>query len=288
MVENYFTKFPTIIYDNKVCIDITKRCKIVSNYLRSPTAYYNYQLTDGERADNLAYNIYEDPYYDWLIWLSNEVVDPYYDWYMSSEQFSDYIKDAYGSMETALKKTKFYRNNWYGDDIQISSSFYENTLEREYKKYYTPIFGFNTKIVSYKRKEIDTVMNTNKVVKAGITYANGSSFANGEIIDFKIGGTTLGSAEVITSNSTYVVFQHVESAVNDSIYIVGETSKSNAAIANVTTLHTNINENEAVFWERVSMYDFDNEQNEQKKFLKLVGPEYALPIADEIKRKMKE
>jgi hypothetical protein len=287
-MENYFTKFPTLYYNNLLCADITRKVKIVDTYLRTPTSYYNYEVENANRPDIISNFVYNDPYLDWTIYLVNETIDPYYEWPMEYNDFNDFIKTKYGSVEESIKKTKFYRNAWYNDPNEISYSFYENTLALNHKKYYTPNFGMGTKIISYKRKEEDWVVNTNKIFRWNITYNTGNSFTNGEIIDLKYSANTIGTAEVITSNSTTLTFQHISGTVNSSIVAVGETSITNASFTTVAFEHENISDDEFVYWERVSLYDYENELNEQKKHIKLIDSAYTLDLAESLRDSLRK
>lgn len=281
-MENYFQKFPTLVYNNLTCVDITRSVKIVDDYLRIPNSYYSYENENYDRPDLVADLVYDDSYYDWLIYLSNRTVDPFYQWYMDGDQFNKFIQDKYGSIELAIKKTKFYRNNWYNDPSEITPSYFNNTIARPLRKYYTPNFGNGTKIISYKRKEEDWVVNTNKVMTWNVTYNTGNSFTTGEIVDIKFGANTVGGAEIITSNSTSVSFQHISGVTNTSVYIVGESSSTNASLTSVISSFENITTDESVFWERISFYEYENEINEARKIVNLIDPAFALPIAEKL------
>lgn len=287
-MENYFNKFPTLYYNNLLCSDITRRVKIVDTYLRSPLTYYNYEIVNGDRPDVIANFIYNDPYLDWVINLTNETVDPYYEWPMEYNEFNNFIISKYGSVESAIKKTKFYRNAWYNDSTEITSNFYDNTLALNHKKYYTPNFGIGTKIISYTRKEEDWVVNTNKILRWNITYNTGNSFTEGEIVDLKYSANTVGTAEVISSNSSSLTIQHVSGTVNSSIVAVGETSETNASFTSVLFEQENIPDSEFVYWERVSLYDYENELNEQKRNIKLLDSAYTLELAETLRTTLRQ
>ena len=106
MPEFYFNKFPVISYANSNCIDITKRVTIDVTLRNSPMLYTNYTLKAESRADVIASNYYEDPYYEWLLYLTNGVIDPYYDWHLGTTDFNEFIIDKYGSIEAAMKTIK--------------------------------------------------------------------------------------------------------------------------------------------------------------------------------------
>jgi hypothetical protein len=208
---------------------------------------------------------------------------------MSETDFNVYIIQKYGSMENAIKQTKFYRNAWYNDDTEITPSYFNNTIDEDNRKYFTPNFGPNGRIISYKRNETDWVVNTNKMMFWEINYTNGNSFTTGEMLDFKYAGDIVGGAEVAFSNSSSIIFQHINGVVNSSVSAIGETSNSQASLTTKFKNDVvNISDAEFVYWERVSMYDWEVEQNSDKKFIKLMYPEYALPIAEKLIDKLQE
>ena len=51
-METYFSKFPLISYSNSVAIDITKRVKLLDRVSGNPFAFFPYDISNGERADN--------------------------------------------------------------------------------------------------------------------------------------------------------------------------------------------------------------------------------------------
>jgi hypothetical protein len=289
MSDTYFSKFPTIIYNDKECIDISRRCKLVSTYLRTPVNYYNYEIQEEQKAPGVAYSLYDDPYYDWMIYLSNDIVDPYYDWIMNNDQFEKYIENLFGSQENAIKETQFYRNNWYNDQNELTVDYYNNVLPNKLKKYYSPVFGINVDIISYKRKEIDLTINTNRVMSSSINYSSGNSYTKGEIIEFKNNGEIFGRAEVVSSNSTNIIFQHIDTTLypNNS-QIIGERSNSVSTIVFSKVIVDNIPSDEVVFWERVSKYDYEMEQNYEKRFIKVVNQGSILDLSETIKTKLNE
>jgi hypothetical protein len=290
----YFDKFPNIYYNNQLCKDITRRVKIVEGGTQSPSVFYPYELKDHLRPDVLSEFYYEDSTLDWLILLTNDIVDPYYHWYLNQENFDALMRCKYGSVEKSQKLTKFYRNNWYNDDEQLTVSFYNNNLPNLHKKYYTPIFGIKTDILSYKRKEESHVVNTNQIMQYTISSNTNISFTVGEIVDFKWAGqdSQVGTGEVVMCNNTTIRVQSVrdEFTANsaNTMDIVGEDSGANVTVNATTTYFTNFTSAEGVFWERVSFYDWENEINEEKKNLKIIGDDIQELIVDEFTTRLRE
>lgn len=110
----YFTPFPKRQYQlnkrtaSQEVTDITRRFTLDSFLRNSQIVYDEYYIQDGETPDTVAWDYYRDPTMDWLILLVNQIKDPYYDWPLSYEKFQSYIKQKYGSVETALTTTHHY------------------------------------------------------------------------------------------------------------------------------------------------------------------------------------
>ena len=97
----YFASFPKINYDvsgngyTETIRDITIRMK-VKIYMRNNISLFDkYNVQDGERPELLAYQLYGDANFHWLILLFNNIVDPYYDWPLSSRDLQTYINSKY-------------------------------------------------------------------------------------------------------------------------------------------------------------------------------------------------
>ena len=277
-MNRYFDKLPNIYYNNYLCKDISRRAKLVDPQEKIPYTFYPYEIKDQLRSDHIAEYYYDDSELDWLIYMSNGIVDPYYQWYLSDKQFESLIVSKYQSLENAQKLIAFYRNNWATDDNQLTVSYYNNTIADSWKKYYSPIWGPGNKIVSYKRKQIDSITNLNRIVEYTIS-ANTSltQLSEGELVDIKPYGQqqTVGTGQVVIANSSILRIKNVEgnTTANSVVLktIVGETTQTQITVSNSDVTFENIPLTEQVFWSPVSFYDYEMEINEQKKNIKLVN-----------------
>ena len=114
-MPNYFLikKFPIIKYSNAYVVDITKRATLLDKVYNNPLVYYPYAISSEERADQLSFRYYEDPYQSWLIYITNKILDPYYEWYLSDGEFNDFIEKKYGSVYAAQSKiVTLSRSEW--------------------------------------------------------------------------------------------------------------------------------------------------------------------------------
>jgi hypothetical protein len=61
------------------------------------TVFYPYTIRDGERADAIAFDYYDNTDYTWLIYIVNNIIDPYYDWPLTETNFDKFISKKYES-----------------------------------------------------------------------------------------------------------------------------------------------------------------------------------------------
>jgi Ca2+-binding RTX toxin-like protein len=291
-MENYFNKFPSMIYNDKECVDITKRVSFGKNQFRKTNMFYTYDIQNNFRADQVAEYYYRDPTYDWLIMLQNGIIDPYYGWHLSEQDFDSFIIEKYGSYETSIKKIKYYQLNWVDGDEEITTSFYENNLPYEHRKYYVPVYGVNTKITSYERRKEDWIINTNKIIKLNVNnYTNGNSFTVGELVDIKSNlnnQTANGTGEVLASNSSAVIIKNINGYTTNNYYVVGETSNTSAIFSSANTMIENISNSEFIFWTSITCFEYEKQKNERNKSIRLIDANYSLQLAEDLRVKLLE
>lgn len=275
MAENYFSKFPAVAYANTYAIDLTERATIISSIPSSPFVYYSYDISNGQRADEIADTYYNDQYMDWILYLSNEIIDPYYQWYLPNDKFNTFLQAKYKTTSADLQnKIYYYRNNWYNSD-QISVSEY-NALPPNHYRYYQPYRNVDTGVIlKYIRTKADWIINTNALV--GVTCA-ANGFTNNEVVYINFDGTHIGRGQVSFSNNTNLVLQHVsgtlytnaEVSITGSSYVYGTDSTTNVAFTATTSISNNIVTGEEIYWDPVSIYDYENVKNEQRRTIKVL------------------
>ena len=97
----YFAQFPKLQYDIKgdgnvnVIPDIFRRIKLKNKIRDNLVILDKYDLTDGEKPEDVSFKIYGSVDYYWVVLLINNVVDRYYDWPMGFQEFENYITDKY-------------------------------------------------------------------------------------------------------------------------------------------------------------------------------------------------
>ena len=97
----YFSQFPKLVYDikgnntYKVVPDIFRRIKVKNRIKNNVPLLDKYSVKDGETPEGLAYKVYGNSNYHWIILLLNDIQNIYYDWPLSSVAFNNYVNDKY-------------------------------------------------------------------------------------------------------------------------------------------------------------------------------------------------
>ena len=97
----YFAKFPKIMYDilgdgnTTVVTDLLRRVKIKSSIKDSLTMFDTYSVEGGESPETIAYKLYGDSKYHYVILLLNNITDRYYGWPLGDSEFETYVTNKY-------------------------------------------------------------------------------------------------------------------------------------------------------------------------------------------------
>jgi len=200
MPDKYFENFPKIVYDDAEIVDITKRTALLERVSRNPYVFYPYDLETYERPDQFSYRYYNDEYASWLLYFTNKVLDPYYDWYLQQDEFLALIELKYGSIPEAQRKIKHYRNNWvseYGTFLNASGFA---ALTEEQKTYYDAVIDSEGYSKTYKRKEVDWILDTNKIYCYGVNATENflKVFKQDEIVNIYLDDNNKGLGQFVS------------------------------------------------------------------------------------------
>lgn len=275
-------------YANSYCRNIITRSAIARNVKDSIGVFYPYQVSEGQRPDVLSHLYYKKSSLEWLVFYANDIIDPYYDWYLTEEQLRDAIADKYGSLSYAQTRTKHYEVNWIGDDTRITISAY-NTLSSNttanVKQYWQPLLNEYGTTTAYQRKPLDMYVNTNKVITLAVQ--NTSSFTANEKVYQQTGSTITAYGTLELANTTHLTLKHVYGSFTTPKVVVGSDTGAQTITTTVTTLHQNIPDAEAIYWTPVSYYDYEVQQNERRKVLRIIDSAYAEMAENNLKQLMK-
>jgi len=257
-MARYFDRFPIVDYDGDIAKNILARVDFTEKTKRDIYSTFEFTLEEGfERPDLLSYNYYGSSKFDWMIYLTNNIVDPYYDYYKSAEDFKSYMETKYGSNSNARSITLFYRLNWHEDERTITVQQYEALVADETanaRKYWKPKLTNTGTVIGYERIKEDWTVSTNKVLSLSLTVSP-SGFAVGDRV-------------TQTSTEAYATVDYIDLENNTlTVKHVNGTFTVNEAegIKEITVISQNIPEAETEYWYAVNAYDDEQETNELKR-----------------------
>lgn len=286
ITDKYFDKLPKISYDGKQCIDLTRRVALDDKHREAVQSYYAYTVSPGMRADTIASQYYSSYDFDWLVYMSSDILDPYYGWYLDPDSFEQFVAKKYGSREEAQKKILFWRIDWAASSEEITPAYWKDTLAESLKKYYTANFGDGSRIISYTRKRVDWAIDTNMVMD--LVHSESDTIpAVGERLTHKSGVTVTGNSVVAYANSSTLRVQDVQGTV-DAGYTVTTSSNAVFTVTDRDYVANTIPEAERDYWSPVYAYDWEYEKNEYRKHIRLIDPKYSLEISRKATEKFEE
>jgi hypothetical protein len=257
-MARYFDRFPIVDYDGDIAKNILARVDFTEKTKRDIYSTFQFTLEEGfERPDLLSYNYYGSSKFDWMIYLTNNIVDPYYDYYKSAEDFKSYMETKYGSNSNARSITLFYRLNWHEDERTITVQQYEALVADETanaRKYWKPKLTNTGAVIGYERIKEDWTVSTNKVLSLSLTVSP-SGFAVGDRV-------------TQTSTEAYATVDYIDLENNTlTVKHVNGTFTVNEAegIKEITLISQNIPEAETEYWYAVNAYEDEKETNELKR-----------------------
>lgn len=281
---NLFSRFPVISYNGTVSNNILTRVQFRTEALLKGALFYPYTIKDGERADHIAANYYDDPRYAWVIWLANRIVDPYYDWPLDQDTFRRYIISKYGSIEKASNKIAYWQNNWPSDETILSPTQYGG-LNATLKQYWDPIVGYNDRITGYQRKRSSDAIETNKTVELTVDSAIG--FYLGERITQSTSNQLNAAAEIkMITNDTTIMVQHVVGTfanTGGSVgKIVGDDSLTETDLTDQTLIVQTVSDAQTQYISPVSFFDYEEMLNEKKRHIRVLDRAYLDQLEKEL------
>lgn len=255
-MANYFKYFPTIVYDEQRVTDITRRVKINDTLLNDPYLFLPYTINNDDRPEDVAYYYYGDVNKVWLVYLANNIVDPYTQWVLKNDDFEKTIRMKYAIRAIA----EFVTNS-----VITSTNHGFKTTD--------PVVftGSISGITSGTRYYVIRIDND--------TFKLASSIANSR----NGTGITLGAVGNVDQVFDRYLDEFLTSTNIDTNIIHCQNDSDIETLITYDTylLDPNIIQSE---WTIVRAYDYEVEQNENRRSIWLVNKDYASQVeADLVK-----
>ena len=136
----YFSLLPDIEYDEKpisypfsesdfvTAKNFFRRYKLNDDVFSYAVFFSKYAIQDGERPDTLAKKAYGDPFYDWVILLTNNMVNAQYDWPRSNYEMYKIVEEEFDDPYSEISHYEIKETiGHYQAGLRVDKTFYDGT-----------------------------------------------------------------------------------------------------------------------------------------------------------------
>ena len=167
MAKKYFRHVPDFNYvsrsedkkninDYQLTKNLFKRVKIREEIFNDLSYFTKYKIVGDDRPDNVAYEVYGNSDYDWVVMLANNILNVESEWPLSQESFYKYMIRKYGS------EPNFYNVHHY-ETTEVKDSLGRIIIREGFQ---VPE-NYN---VSYYDSGLDAQVSTTKVTRSYTNY----------------------------------------------------------------------------------------------------------------------
>ena len=260
---NYFSSLPIKQYDienNKkyrTVSDLGRRVGIRNDISDIIPAYYKASISSSERPEVLAYELYNNSEYHWVLLQLNNVVDPYYDWVLEDYTFDELLRKKYPNMGLLLESDHFGANIYNTSDPK--------------KHFFYP--GEIIKAEGGSGAE-GTVIEFNPTIKQIIYKHVSGTFISGEEITGQNSGA-IGKIESYVSEEINAIHHYESTAPTETGLIVGRDYEvTYGTTSYMSTPITN------------QLYELN--RNEEQREISVLNSNYVQQYINEFKEKVSQ
>lgn len=278
---NYFKIVPDLVLSTPSSVDgsatttvknIFRSIRFRSDMKRYIQYYEEYVIKDNEKPSDVAYQFYDNPNYDWIILLFNNIKDVDNEWPLSTQRVNELINkkysNPYGVHHYETKKIEFNGIEILPEGLIVKSDF----------NFMSP-----AQMTGYQFS--GTIEEDSSVI-----YINGSA----EIISqgprvFKdaYAGAPLNVSPSIFPDGTEIV--EVRRNIDNTYYVVVSNNAlvtSSIPIQFGSTKFGPINLKGEKVIKTVYNYDYEMEKNDNKRKISILEPSLILTVEEEFRNKL--
>ena len=99
----FFDTFPLILVDpkgegkTKLVTNLLRRVALRAKIKTNIAVFDTYDVKEGESPESVAFKLYGDAEYHWIVMLMNDITDRYHQWPMTTPQFLSYLEEKYSN-----------------------------------------------------------------------------------------------------------------------------------------------------------------------------------------------
>ena len=117
-MSNYFSKIPNFDYVSRLpnakisdyirVKNFFKKAKLREDIFQELAFFERYTIEGDDRPDNIAFKIYDDSTFDWVVLLSNNIINIQSEWPLPQRDFDEYLLSKYRDYDTLYNGIHHY------------------------------------------------------------------------------------------------------------------------------------------------------------------------------------
>lgn len=290
----YFREFPKLFYSTSLGIknfksvtNIFANVKFLREVLLNSDLYYNYDVKDEEKPEDIAYKLYNDSEKHWIILIANNIVDPQYDWVMSENQFQNYINKKYSSLNVQLPTTDGYLSNYILNEVVYQGdSLSDSSMTGQVASFDTANKVLQIKFPTQNIANTETISGVTSLEKHKILSVtsndDGFNWASNTIAYYTVTETKYNSYDKTRTTTQYNISTYDYNFSSDSvIFRTLGTTNTSTLLEDGTTLYMETTVTQKNY------YDLEVQENEAKRTIKIPRREFVSSIEQQFKQLMR-
>lgn len=133
----YFSLVPNIEYDDKpisypfsesdfvTAKNFFRRYKVNENVFSYAVYFNQYTLKDGDRPDTIADKVYGNPFFDWVVLITNNMVNAQYDWPLTNHELTKVLESEFDTPYETINHYETYKIAQYSAGMHVDKTFYD-------------------------------------------------------------------------------------------------------------------------------------------------------------------
>ena len=285
----YFSKFPRIDYDFnnqnlfKLGVNILNRFRIRRNIVNNTSFYFKMQLRDFDRPEIIAHKLYGDPELHWLILMANDMIDPYDDWLKDTLTLENYVSHLYPNSSLFLLTPTIVADTQQNGEV--TNQFDDAPIAT------ASSFNVGDTIKNVTSGETATVVKWDVVYSELVIDGNKAGIFNvGDTVqNVSQGGLFNGFVRKVVEDQTSTI-HHWEDTDKNIYNPAGKAEETDILlfrdkyIQGVETIQPSSGAFSGKTIRVKTKYGYENDQNEKKRTIKAIRPEYVEGILSDFDR----
>lgn len=117
-MSNYFSKIPNFDYVSRLpnakigdyirVKNFFKKSKLREDIFQNLAFFEKYTIDGNDRPDNVAFKVYDDSTFDWVILVANNILNIQSEWPLEQNDFDRYMLEKYGDYNTLYNGVHHY------------------------------------------------------------------------------------------------------------------------------------------------------------------------------------